>query len=249
LARAKKSYAPKTSKHFADTPQYKRLVNILHNTDTNREAAERIGVSPSTIRRWATYGISNRALKNQKIQSKITRVSAGFSAYRKTVDTDDQKEYRAFSYRRDFGKAFTKYWNVENASYGQIQEIILRECRTNLYAGYYFLLKFDTKFEGFWDSHNAEFYALDGKGGMSDSTGRKLEPKERQYVRDNGSFVSVNLKQPFLNTSVFTLDEGQCSPDVLQDTLLKFYYMQHFTIIEVRFNSITYEGNYYQEAW
>lgn len=242
----KRTYAPKTSDVFNEGKQYSRLVNIIQNTDTNKQAAARIGVSTSTLRRWIQYGISNRALADKKLQSKINRVSAGFLTYRKTTPTEQQKEYRPFSYIRKHARAFTKYWNVENASYEQVLDIMLRECETGIYGGLYFLIKFNVSFSGYFDGDTGDYYNADGSGKITDKNGAQLDSKSRSSVRASGSWIEqVDPAHPFLNTKLLDLRENRCNSGVLHDYLDKFYYMRHFDIIEVRFNEKTFKDDFY----
>jgi hypothetical protein len=231
-----KKYAPKTSKHFAGNPLYQRLVNIMHNVDNVSQASDKIGVSKSTLYRWLKYGIPSKSQNNQEYKQKITRVSAGYTAYRRRVPSEEQKEIRPFFYNRRHGGVITKYWNVENASILQMHEIILRECRTNKYSGFYFLLKFDEPFNGYWDGVSTEVYKSDGSGKLVDKDNRPLSASERKNARNLGSWVDVSADKPFLNTNIVSLNPYDCNPDILIDNLYQFYNMKHYDIVEIRFN-------------
>lgn len=239
---------PQSSKYFADTAQYKRLSNIVRNTETAQQAAQKIGISKTTLYRWLKYGIPNRALNDKQKQSKITRVSAGFDTYRKSTPTEQQKEYRPFSYVRKHARSNTKHWNVENASYEQILYIMLKECETQRYNGAYFLIKFNVYFTGYFDGENGDYYDADGNGNLTAKNGKKLDSYEkRKKVRDTTSWVSqITAEQPFLNTKILDLTTGRCDSGKLNDYLDNFYNMRHFEIIEVRFNDKTFTDNFYE---
>ncbi len=56
---SKQALPAQTSKHFSHKADYQRLVFVLQNSKSNKEAAEKIGVSERTIRRWKTFGVPN----------------------------------------------------------------------------------------------------------------------------------------------------------------------------------------------
>jgi hypothetical protein len=243
MAKPKKRYAPKTSKHFASTKAYENLSYILHNTDSVKEAAQKIGVSRSTIYRWVKYGVSQKAQSDPVISKKINRTAGAYRSYRSRYFGEKPlKESRPFYYYRTHGGVRTKYWNVVGASYEQMLEIVMLECMRSIYSGFYFQLKFDTPFSGFWDGDNAQFYSQDGTD-LKAPDGSIIPLRNRQRLRDSTSFVTVNAKSPYMNTKLIPLNDGDCHPDRFENNLYKFFNMNSFTINEIRFNERrTYGG-------
>lgn len=248
-------FAPKTSKHFANDPLYKRVVFIATTSPNTQAVADRLGVSKSTVYRWLKYGVSNKASNNKDFVKHVNRVSGALMSHRnRLAQFQAQKEIRPISYYRTHGGVRTKYWIVEGATYEQMLEIILIECMSSKYNAFYFLLKFDEPFTGYWDGDNARFYKTDGLGNMFTDEGDKIPQRNNKAVRDANSFVTVTAEKPFINTKLIQLNRGDCHPDRFVTNLYKFFHMKHFSIVEMRFNEIKlhngkpiniYDENYY----
>lgn len=224
MAKKNNQNRPKpTSKHFSNDPLYQRVIYVTQYADTNTEAAKRLGISTSTLRRWKKYGIPDRSI--DKYSKHITRVSAGIKGSWEKQPEIQRKEFRPLYYYRTFGGVRTKYWIVEGAPYDALLEIILRECYKGIYSGYSLLLETVAPFEGIWD----------GEGGMYSVDDINSAPiKQRKSIRDSGSWIQTSDADPFISTRTFPLIPGHCHPSEFEDTLFRFYGMKNIRIHEIR---------------
>lgn len=236
-AMAKSRFPKKTSKHFADDPLYKRLIYVTQYVETNREAAERLGISDSTLRRWKKYGIPERSAINKQYTTKINRVSAAMIAHQnKRVESGKPyHELRTLYYYRTFGGVRTKYWIVKGATYEQMLEILLRECVRGVYSGYSLLLEMTVPFQGLFDGESTF---------VSSEEIKDVPMRERRKLRASSSWIETTLENPFVSTRNFPLVPGQCHPEDFEDTLYHFYGMPNVLINEIRIKEFRTEDYY-----
>lgn len=212
-----------------NTDLYQRFLYVVQYSNTNREAAERLGVSTSTIRRWKRDGISNRASQNKEIVHKIRRSSGAIRGYIAHTPEDHRthKEFRPVYYYRYEGGARSKIWRTKGASFEQLLEIVLRECARGGYTGFSYLTEFKHEWEGFITEEN-EFIDLDDLS--------ELSKREQKLVRDNSSFISVNMDDPYIASHTQMLLPHDCHPDNFIQTLNNIFNKQFLEVVNIKFN-------------
>lgn len=218
---SKQALPAQTSKHFSHKADYQRLVFVLQNSKSNKEAAEKIGVSERTIRRWKTFGVPNKS----EHKKDITKVARNIRRRLSNIPPSLQPDPRPLFYYRTFGGVRTKYYIVAGLSYETILNIITDECKKGIYSAYAFLLKFEIPFTGVWTGAEAfDVYDIDA-----------MTAKERRQLRDAGSWVSVTEREPYLSTRLMPVIKGRCDPDDFAEDLSHYFGLNYTKIYEVRF--------------
>ena len=227
----------KTSKHYGGNPLYQKLVYIAQNSDTRKKAAERLGISPSTLYRWIRFGVPEK-VKFVDLKSTAARVYKNTRAtVKRRLQRDEYYEPKTIHFYRYFGGVRSKYYLVQNHTYEQMLEIIMRECeafhdgKIN-YAGFRFRLKLTAPFEGLYD----------GDGNFTDDDElAKMTPRERRMARSMSSWIKITIENPYLSSRVFPFQagDGMCrDPAEYEDNLYKFFHTKNMQIEEIIFSEI-----------
>lgn len=136
------------------TADYNRLLQILENVSTDREAARLLGVSPRTIYRWKTHGlgpISARKHHADIVQARAKVIRRARREQQRAYLEDQPPPVRPVISQRHGGDSVHVY--MPGASLDQLFEIIkdFRKRTRPRYASFYITTRFDPKFSGWWD--------------------------------------------------------------------------------------------------
>lgn len=220
---AKKQYQ-KTSKHFGTDPLYQKLIYVIQHTQSNKKAAKRLSISPSTLSRWKAFGIPDRTIQKKKYSQKINRVSSGLKSSIEKLPTEQRAEPRALFYYRWFGGVRVKYWLVDGLPYDEMLYILLKECNKDYYSSFRIRFEINVDFQGFYD----------GEDFTSKDDFDNLDNKEKRAIRQNGSWLDVSAGH-IISTKLFALTPGFCHPDEFEESLYRYYGMEFVNILELIF--------------
>lgn len=221
-------------REFARRPNYRRLIEALQYWGTKR-VAERLGVHPSTIRRWRSYGIPERT--NREFRHKFRSLEKSVAGWLSKIPPSERPEKRPLYYYRKYqeGRGLAKIYIVEGLAYDQILEILLRECLNSRFHAFSFLLKFNRPLEGVWTGD--KFY--------TEKDLAKIPLKGRREIREAGSWLDITKERPFVSSSYFAfyrtwpdlnrLETFYCHPDDLVEQLNAVWGKPYMSIYEIRF--------------
>lgn len=207
---------------FMQAPAYQNLKTILHLSDSNKEAAARLGISDRTLRRWKANGIPEKS--KQKYGRKIAHVSGGLKSAEHRKPPSVRKEPRSFYYYRNYGGVRTKHWVVDGAPYDELLYILVHECNKEIYSGFSFLLKLEAPFSGIWDGENK----------YPENDLQKMSSKDRREIRSSGSWLDITMSDPFISTRLMPLLPERCHPDEFIEALNHYHGLKNTSIYEIR---------------
>ena len=206
-------------KHPRTSADYQRLLDILRFSPTDKQVAEKLGVSPRTLSRWKKNGIPPKT--HEKKHADFVRVAANTRKRVFSKPTEQRPEPRQI-------RTATQYSDivfVRGQPLDAVFETVLRYAATRqpAFSAYRFILKFNQPFSGIWD----------GKGTLVSEDDLQRMPKAKaREARKIGSWLDTANQFGYVSTRLITLEQR---PEDHYEDISRFFGQAYYEIDHIIF--------------